>query len=170
MICRPRSDPSGALLFLKSAPLSGGVLRESNRGDQAVVTDEGVSCVSQPKGLLDRQARAAKNQALFREINERVHKLEGRLNAVAPAATSDWFCECVNESCFVRITMPHNEYDAIREDGARFFVAPSDDHVWPDVERITEQTADYWIVEKMGEAERLAKRLDPRSRTLPLKE
>jgi len=126
--------------------------------------------MSQPENLLDRQTRAAKNQSLFREINERVHQLEARLNAVAPAATSDWFCECSNESCFERITISHVEYDSIREDGARFFVAPSDAHVWPVVERITQQTDRYWVVEKMGEAERLARRLDPRTRTpLPLK-
>lgn len=120
--------------------------------------------MSQHVDLLDRQARAAKNQSLFREINERVHKLEASFNTVAPAATSDWFCECANESCFERIAVPHDQYDAIREDGARFLVAPSNDHIWPDVERIVGGNDRYWIVEKMGEAERVAKGLDPRSR------
>jgi hypothetical protein len=46
--------------------------------------------------------------------------------------------------------MTTGEYEVVRRGGARFFVAPSDEHVWPDVERVIECRDGYWIVEKMG--------------------
>lgn len=118
----------------------------------------------------DRQIRAAKNQSLFREINERVLSLEA--NSFSPpssVATSEWFCECVNETCFEHIGATQAEYEAIREHGARFLVAPSDEHMSPAVERVIEQNDRYWIVEKLGESEAVAKDLDPRARPLPLR-
>ena len=37
-------------------------------------------------------------------------------------------------------------------DGTHFFVAPSDAHVFLDVERVTERNELYWVVEKFGKA------------------
>ena len=42
--------------------------------------------------------------------------------------------------------MESSDYEAIRKDEDRFFVAPSNEHVWPDVERVIERHNDYWIV------------------------
>ena len=39
----------------------------------------------------------------------------------------------------------------------------SDEHVWPDVENVTERNQRYWVVEKLGEAARVSGELDPRS-------
>lgn len=128
------------------------------------VTTKG-SLLSQPEDLLDREARAARNQSLFRDVNERVRTLEAGLSV----HVSEWFCECANESCFEQVTMSHQAYEAIREHGNRFLVAPNEDHLVPDVECLIAQNERYWIVEKTGDAERIARRFDPRSRALPLK-
>ena len=109
----------------------------------------------------DRQRRAAKNQSLFREINERVKDLNDRFSAVTE--TAEWICECANDTCVERIAMSANEYEAVRGDGARFFVAASDEHVWPDVEEVAERNDRYWIVEKIGLAAEIAEQADPRS-------
>jgi hypothetical protein len=110
----------------------------------------------------DREARAAKNQALFREINERVRVLNEGFAMVIPVG--EWICECANETCTERIEMTAEEYETIRSDGARFFVAPADEHVWPDVERVTSRLDHrYWIVEKIGRSGELAKDADPRA-------
>jgi hypothetical protein len=109
----------------------------------------------------DRETRAAQNQTLFRDINERVRELNEGFSFVLPVA--EWICECANDTCTELIEMTAAEYEAIRGDGARFFVAPGDEHVRPDVEKVTEATDRYWVVEKIGHAGDLAKRLDPRT-------
>jgi hypothetical protein len=127
--------------------------------------------MSQPEDLLDREARSARNQSLFREINERIQRLEGDpgyARGLVAAATPGWLCECANQSCFERIIMSHEAYEAIRQHGARFLVAAGDDHFVPDLERLIEQNDHYWTVEKTGESKRIAKRFDPRSRALHL--
>jgi hypothetical protein len=108
----------------------------------------------------DREERAANNQTLFREINERVKSLNDTAGLNSP---TDWVCECANTTCVERIEMSAYEYEAVREDGTRFLVAATDDHVWLDVERVTKCTGRYWVVEKTGRAGRLAESANPRS-------
>jgi len=89
----------------------------------------------------DREIRAAQNQTLFREINERVKDLNEGFSFVSPVG--EWVCECANDTCTELIEMTAAEYEAIRSDGARFFVATGDEHVWPDVEKVTERGERY---------------------------
>ena len=115
----------------------------------------------------DRERRAANNQSLFRAGNERLKKFnEEWFGTVLPRG--GWVCECANDRCLQHIEMASGEYEAVRQDGARFFVAPSDEHVWPDVERVIERNDRYWIVEKTGTAQEIARRADPRSKPEPL--
>ena len=114
----------------------------------------------------DRETRAAENQTLFRDINERVKELNDAFSFVAPVG--EWVCECADDSCVERIAMSAVEYEAIRSDGSRFLVVPSDEHVWPDVESVTERTNRYWVVEKAGHAGSVARSHDPRSGEGPL--
>lgn len=118
--------------------------------------------MSAAEDVRDRQERAAKNQSLFREVNERVKDVNESFHT-ATFALSDWVCECANDTCVERIEMSSQEYDAIREQPARFLVATSDDHVWPDVERVVERHENYWIVEKFELAATIAEREDPRA-------
>ena len=111
--------------------------------------------------LEDRQSRAAKNQSLFREINERILDLNAAFSAVT--TMGEWVCECANESCIAPVEMSSEEYEAIRATPRRFFVAPTDEHVWPDVEDVVARGSRYWTVEKRGVAGDLAERADPRS-------
>jgi hypothetical protein len=114
----------------------------------------------------DREARAAKIQVMFREINERVKELADGF-IITP--DGDWICECANDSCVERIEMSVNEYESVRRYGARFFVAPSDEHLLPDVDRvIIARNNRYWVIEQIGRAGDLAKRSDPRSHRGPL--
>jgi hypothetical protein len=106
-----------------------------------------------------REERAATNQTLFRDINERVKELNEGFSLLT---LGEWICECADDTCTEKVAMSANEYEAIRNDGARFFVAPSDEHVWPDIERVTVRTARYWIVEKVGRSGSLAREADPR--------
>jgi hypothetical protein len=58
------------------------------------------------------------------------------------------------------VEMASSEYEEIREDEDRFFVAPGDEHVWPDVECVIERNEGYWIVETTGQAKDAVKRAD----------
>jgi hypothetical protein len=109
----------------------------------------------------DRQTRAARNQSLFREVNERVKDVNDSFHSFT--SVSDWICECANDTCVERVEMAMQEYEHVRADGARFFVAPSNEHVWPDAERVTERHGNYWVVEKIELGARIAKQQDPRS-------
>ena len=114
----------------------------------------------------DRAARAGRNQALFREINERVRDLNDTFTAITPVG--EWICECANDTCVEQVEMTLDEYEAVRASGTHFFVSPDDAHVWPDVERVRMRNDRYWIVEKVGDSGELAERADPRNGgTLP---
>jgi hypothetical protein len=109
----------------------------------------------------DPGTRAARNQSLFREINERVKQLNEGFSLVLPVG--EWICECADDTCVERIELSAAEYEAVRIDGRHFLVAPGDEHVFLDVERVTERTDRYWVVEKFGTAGEMADRFDPRS-------
>jgi hypothetical protein len=109
----------------------------------------------------ERASRAARNQSFFRQINERVNELNEAFSLVLPLG--EWVCECADQSCIERIELSAHDYETVRQNGTRFVVAPGDDHVWPDVEDVTERNERYWVVEKLGEAARVSGDLDPRS-------
>ncbi len=115
----------------------------------------------------DRALMAAKSQSLFREVNERVKLMND--GADVGELLSGWICECAADGCVRRVDMTLAEYDEIREDGARFFVAPGDEHVWADVERVVRRNDRFWVVEKSGDARRHVLRLDARARAKPLR-
>jgi hypothetical protein len=114
-------------------------------------------------------ARVARNQALYREVNERVKELNEAFDALYPLG--EWICECANAECSETLTLTHEEYEAVREgEGTRFFVKPGEAHVFLDVEDVVERHERYWVVEKRGIAGDVAKRLDPRPASAALNE
>jgi hypothetical protein len=102
--------------------------------------------------------RAAQNQSLFREVNERIEDLNEQFATITPMG--DWICECANEQCFEPISLTVSEYEAIRAHPARFPVLPG--HEVPDVETVVEAHERYLVVEKVGPARETAIAHDPR--------
>ena len=99
----------------------------------------------------DRAVRTARNESLFRTVNERVNELNGAFDALAKDA--EWICECGNTECLEPIQMTHEEYEAVRARGGDcFFVRPDEAHVAQDVEAIVERHERYWLVQKIGVA------------------
>jgi len=94
--------------------------------------------------LREIQLRGAHNQSLFRDVNARVEELKG---ASLPLTEIDFVCECADESCFVPVTLTHDEYLSIRSKAARFFVVP--EHVDARIERVVSKGPTHWIVEKI---------------------
>jgi hypothetical protein len=104
---------------------------------------------------LQRQ-RAAKNQSLFREVNERIEDL------ASPASFSDFICECMDQGCDEQVPMTLEEYEHIRAHPNRFFVLPG--HEVAIVEETVEVTDRFVVVSKLGSGASMAMQLDPRNR------
>lgn len=104
--------------------------------------------------------RAGRNEALFREVNERVRELNEAHEYSQHML--EWLCECTDAACIERIVMTGGEYSAVRENGTHFAITPSEHHVDTEVEVVVEQHDRYWVVEKKGEAGEVAEELDPR--------
>jgi hypothetical protein len=105
-----------------------------------------------------RRRRAARNQSLFREVNERIEDLS------SPASFAGFVCECMNESCDERVRLTVHEYEHIRAGANRFLVLPG--HQVPEVEETVETRDRYLVVAKLGSGEDVAESLDPRRREL----
>ena len=107
----------------------------------------------------DQRQRAARNQSLFREVNEKIESL----SRGSSSAFHEFSCECAEQGCVESVPLTLEEYEYIRRNPTHFLVRPG--HVYRDVEHVVETDGDgsrYEIVEKQGEAGRLPVRLDPR--------
>jgi hypothetical protein len=103
-----------------------------------------------------KQVEGARDQSLFREVNERIDELGGPYDL-------EVLCECANRACADPIPLKQGEYDGVRAKATHFFVKPG--HLIPEIERVVGETDRYMIVEKFGRGGQAAERLDPRSRS-----
>ena len=108
----------------------------------------------------DRERRLAQNEALFREVNEKVEAIAALHGE--DAHVYEFYCECSNADCTLQVPATLANYEAVRADATRFLVFPG--HALPDIERVLERYEHYWVVEKTGEAASYVSRLDPRGR------
>jgi hypothetical protein len=104
--------------------------------------------------------RRAKNEALFREANERIKEISSAFADLDPSPIQ-FVCECARAGCTEPLALTLDEYEAVREVGTYFFVVPG--HQDPVRERVVEIHDSYVIVEKIGEAAATASERDPRS-------
>jgi hypothetical protein len=106
-----------------------------------------------------REERLGSNEALFREVNERVAEVAEQFMS---GDRVDFSCECGNRGCTEQIAMTLGEYEALRADATHFAVVP--DHEVPDIERVVERRARYLVVEKRdNDAKEIARETDPRT-------
>jgi hypothetical protein len=101
------------------------------------------------------EERAARNEALFREVNERIEALH------VQSATDEFVCECPDDTCTERLTVALATYERVRNTPLLFLVAPG--HERPALEHVVEQGDGFLIVKKDNPtATRIAKQTDPR--------
>jgi len=113
---------------------------------------------------LDRRDKLARNQALFREVNERIRELGSALGS-SYRQHLHLVCECSDDSCTTTIDVAVEDYERVRAFPARFLIYPR--HDVPQIERIVDRGRGYEIVEKLGDAARLVSALDPRADAEP---
>src|SRR5690349_13222945 len=100
----------------------------------------------------ERERRVVENEALFREVNERVREIdEGFGGGGSPGA----FCECGDAGCTQRVDVTPEEYARVRSDPRAFVVLPG--HELPDVEEVVDRNERFVVVRKRGEAASLAR-------------
>jgi hypothetical protein len=104
-----------------------------------------------------RAARSAKNEALFREVNDRI------LDVMEPfgAEGLEALCECGDGACTETFEITLNEYRGVRARGNSFAMLA--DHEDPTLERVVARNDRFIVVEKIGEAAEVAQELEPRS-------
>ena len=106
-----------------------------------------------------REERLARNEVLFRDVNERIEQVA--VPQGPDPHVFEFFCECANVDCTLRLPMTLAAYEEVRLDSTWFVVAPGHDR--PEIEEVLRRTDAYQVVKKEGEAARLAVADDPRS-------
>ena len=110
--------------------------------------------------MSERDRRIGLNEAVFREVNERIEDLAERFNIQDQPL--DLICECADETCKERISMGHAEYEELRSDSRQFAVYPG--HEYGEVEDVVARRRGYDIVRKRDdEAAELAEASDSRT-------
>jgi len=107
---------------------------------------------------MDRAERVAKNEILFRQVNERILAIENDRWRVDPV---DFMCECGNMECTRVVQISVDDYERLRSDASHFGVIPG--HELLEVEQVVERHETYLVVEKEGDARVRAELADPRT-------
>jgi hypothetical protein len=109
------------------------------------------------------EQRRARNEALFREVNERIVELETGLGGYDQddALLVGFVCECPREDCGELLEVTRGQYEAVRDNPRRFLVLPG--HEDGDIASVVERHTHFLVVEKRGQAGEVAVEQDPRS-------
>ena len=96
---------------------------------------------------------------MYREVNreiERANQHTGR----QPHDRFDVICECGQEGCSATLEVTAAEYDDTHSQRDRFVVAPG--HEDERIEHVVKRTERYVVVDKFGDAERVAEEEETR--------
>jgi hypothetical protein len=93
-----------------------------------------------------RLQRLRKNEQTFRDHNNRRVAFEEHL--LGPDEPVPFVCECGDGECIEGVELTVDEYTSAHSAPNRFTVKP--DHVFPEVERVTQTGARFWVVEKLA--------------------
>jgi len=110
--------------------------------------------------MSERGRRIGLNEAVFREVNERIEKLAQELGLESEPL--DIVCECGDPTCVRHIRITRTAYEQVRSDPTHFAVFPG--HGIPEVEDVVERGEGYDIMRKRdGAPAQVAEETDPRS-------
>jgi hypothetical protein len=101
--------------------------------------------------------RAARNESVFRDANERIEERLAELSLSDDR--SPFLCECENPLCTRPVRLTAGEYEAVRAHPDRFIIAT--DHTIDDADVIT-RSDEFQVVRKRDVEASVAAQLDPR--------
>jgi hypothetical protein len=87
--------------------------------------------------------RHARNQVIFREVNERLRALADAV----PDGKADYLCECGDVECAEKIELELSEYESVRARPKSFFIVPGHERL--EVEDVTDELDTYIVVQKI---------------------
>ena len=105
--------------------------------------------------------RVARNDALFREANERIRSTAQSMELDHSEALP-FLCECAEESCTTVLRLSQDEYEAVRAHPTHFINARGHADNGEGWVRVLDEFDRYTVVEKVGEAAEIVAELDPR--------
>lgn len=103
-----------------------------------------------------RKYQIARNEVLFREVNERVQEVSEDRATV----TTDFVCECGDTACTDTIPLRDEEYELVRGDPLLFAIVPG--HEILDVEEVVAENERFNVVRKHIAEAVVAQETDPR--------
>jgi hypothetical protein len=106
---------------------------------------------------MDSAEAAARNEEVFRSVNERIDEAAVRHHVETPLP---FHCECCDASCVEKLMVSPREYQRVVNERFRFMLIPG--HEDAALELVVERNAEYYVVEKIGEARDEIERDDPR--------
>lgn len=109
----------------------------------------------------ERRERLARNEAVFREVNERIEKIARDGEWLGESESLQVLCECGHSDCAEPLTLSISEYEQVRQVPTDFLVVP--DHVIPEIEKVVATGRGYEVVRKLAGEGVLARETDPRS-------
>lgn len=93
----------------------------------------------------ERERRIGLNEAVFREVNERLRGINEAFGTITEKM--EIVCECADPTCTERITMSVSEYEDLRSKADRFAVVPG--HAEPtDVEEVVAHGTGWEMISK----------------------
>ena len=111
-----------------------------------------------------RRDRLARNETVFRALNERARDVSTDLaldGVIDMPDVVECVCECANPDCTARVQVSQADYELARAGPAQFIVAPG--HEVPEIERTVMESEQFAIVEKHPGERAIAEATDPRS-------
>jgi len=111
---------------------------------------------------MDFASRAARNEEIFRGVNEQIED-GARLHGVT--SSTAFHCECASATCFETVELAPADYDRVAAERYRFVVLPG--HEDSAIERVVETYPGHLVVEKIGEAREQIDRDHPQERHRP---
>jgi hypothetical protein len=106
-----------------------------------------------------RAEAQAKNEELFRNVNERIESLSQ--SVASDDQLMEYLCECDGRDCYEKVKASRDEYESVRAEPTHFILLAG--HEDPRVERVVASNERFLVVEKQGAAGRDAEETDPRS-------
>jgi recombinational DNA repair protein RecR len=108
--------------------------------------------------MSERERKLGLNEAMFRQVNERLEELNRTFADFTEQLQV--VCECADIGCADLLDVPPADYERVRAEATFFIVAPG--HEVVDVEDVVETHERYHVVQKRaGEPARVARATDP---------
>jgi hypothetical protein len=109
----------------------------------------------------EHEDRIARNEALFRSVNERVRRLAATFASDAEPDPIRFVCECGSSDCAATISLTIRAYEDVRADPAQFMIVSG--HENPEVETVVARHDRYDVVRKHAAEARIAIETNPRA-------